>query len=193
MKDLYSHMRSNGGWGSIVDGRQQARLVDEMLSTVEGREALLDAIPLLFEVNARTNHPYEMDVRVDRIAWSARHRAVDIKKYWGQDIEKPIHLNEVNVGGKPLYLVSDGNHRVERYVAEGRGWIPAIVTEWNLGRASISLPENGDCMLTTNSGTRLIMRNQALLLNKLGLASVSPEIACPRQRQRPDRGQDLER
>jgi uncharacterized ParB-like nuclease family protein len=112
------------------------KLIDEMLSTPAGREALLDAIPRLFDHNKQRRVEASIeDVPIDRIAWSAAHRLNSVPKDVVDKLQNPVELNRVSINGEILYLTANGNHRIERFVEAGRKTIPARVHDWDLASA----------------------------------------------------------
>lgn len=111
--------------------------LNEMLGSEAGRKALMDAIPKLFlhdEKRAGEAPSFE-DVPIDRIAWCADHRANGVPVSVVAKLDNPVNLNRVVINGEPLYLVADGNHRIERFVEAGRKTIPAKVHDWDLAPA----------------------------------------------------------
>lgn len=113
------------------------KFIDEMLSTPAGREALLDAIPRLFDHNKQrqVDEASIEDVPIERIAWSAAHRPNSVPKDVVDNLKNPIPLNRVSINGEVLYLTAGGNHRIERFVEAGRKTIPARVHDWDLASA----------------------------------------------------------
>ena len=113
------------------------KLIDEMLSTPAGREALLDAIPRLFDHDKQRRAAASIeDVPIDRIAWSAAHRLNSVPKDVVDKLQNPVPLNRVSINGEVLYLTANGgNHRIERFVEAGRKTIPARVHDWDLASA----------------------------------------------------------
>lgn len=111
--------------------------LNELLGSEAGRKALLGAIPQLFlhDEKRRGEESSIEDVPIDRIAWSADHRANGVPKDVVGNLQTPVELNRVVINDEPLYLVSDGNHRIERFVEAGRKTIPAKVHDWDLAPA----------------------------------------------------------
>lgn len=111
--------------------------LNEMLGSETGRKALMDAVPKLFLHNEKRagEAPSFEDVPIDRIAWCADHRANGVPVSVVAKLDNPVNLNRVVINGEPLYLVADGNHRIERFVEAGRKTIPAKVHDWDLAPA----------------------------------------------------------
>lgn len=113
--------------------------LNDMLGSEAGRKTLMDAIPRLFlhdekRLGAEANFK---EVPIDRIAWCADHRANGVPASVVDKLENPVELYLVVINGEPLYLVADGNHRIERFVEAGRKTIPAKVHDWDLEPASL--------------------------------------------------------
>lgn len=111
------------------------KLIDEMLSTPAGREALLDAIPRLFDHDKQRAEASIEDVPIALIAWSAAHRPNSVPRDVVDNLQKPVELNRVVINGEALYLAFGGNHRIERFVEAERKTIPAKVHDWDLAPA----------------------------------------------------------
>lgn len=111
--------------------------LNEMLGSEAGRKALMDAIPKLFLYDEKRagEAPSFEEVPIDRIAWCADHRANGLPEDVVDKLKNPVELNRVVINGEPLYLVADGNHRIERFVEAGRKTIPAKVHDWDLAPA----------------------------------------------------------
>lgn len=145
----------------------------EMLSTLEGRKALEEAIPLLLK--GRDDKPRFEHAPIDRIAWCADHRINSLPPDLPDKLKVPVSLNRVVINGEPLYLVVDGNHRIERFVEAGRKTISATVSEWDIEIASLKRGVNKEYCLekTGASSTKIfpndITKKQAETLKALGI------------------------
>lgn len=107
----------------------------EMLNSPQGREALMDAIPLVFKTHAAA--PRFDEAPLNRIAWAAAHRPNSLPTSLTRELEKPVELNRVTINGEVLYLAHDGNHRIERFVEAERKTIPAMVYDRDLEPAML--------------------------------------------------------
>lgn len=116
--------------------------LNDMLGSEAGRKTLMDAVPKLFlhdEKRAGEAPSFE-DVPIDRIAWCADHRLNGLPEDVVDNLQTPVNLNRVTIGGEVLFLTSgggNGNHRIERFVEAGRKTIPATVDDWDLEPASL--------------------------------------------------------
>lgn len=155
--------------------------LNEMLGSGAGRKALLDSIPNLFlhDEKSRQSPPVFEEVPIDRIAWCAGHRLNTLPLSVVDNLKNPVNLNRVSINGEVLYLVHDGNHRIERFVEAGREMIPAEVYGWDLAPAVLkkgfgteySLDRgkgNGDGAMAL-SGPRNITKEQAEVFKALGV------------------------
>lgn len=113
------------------------KLIDEMLSTPDGRKVLFDAIYRLLDHHRRDRRAEASieDVAIDRIAWSAAHRLNSVPRDVVDNLQKPVELIRVVIHSESLYLATGGNHRIERFVKAGRKTIPAMVYDWDLAPA----------------------------------------------------------
>lgn len=128
--------------------------LNEMLGSEAGRKALMDVIPKLFlhdEKRAGEAPSFE-DVPIDRIAWCADHRANGVPVSVVAKLDNPVSLNRVVINGEPLYLVADGNHRIERFVEAGQKTIPASVHDWDLAPAALKKGVTSEYRLDKGKG-----------------------------------------
>ena len=115
--------------------------LDELLASEAGREALLDAVPLLFSHDPERKGEAASieDVPLDRIAWSTKHRNSMLPEDVVSNLQHRVELYRVSIDGDQLYLTANGNHRIERFVEAGRETVPAKVLDFDLAPAVLRM------------------------------------------------------
>lgn len=111
--------------------------LDELLGSEAGRKMLMETIPRLFLHDKNYAEASNEHAPLDRIAWCATHRLNGLPKDVVDNLQNPVELNRVRINGEVLYLVQEGNHRIERFVEAARKTIPATVCDWDLEPASL--------------------------------------------------------
>lgn len=167
--------------------------LNEILGSEAGRKALMDAIPRLFlrdEKRAGEAPSFE-DVPIDRIAWSADHRANGVPENVVDNLQAPVELNRVFINGEALYLTSDGNHRIERFVEAGRKTIPAMVHDWDLAPAVLKKGvtteyrlDKGKSAMAMSAPNDDISKDQAETFKALGVVKDETVLAPTPPRKR---------
>ncbi|MGP1715644.1 MAG: hypothetical protein ACTS9Y_00565 [Methylophilus sp.] len=105
--------------------------IRSLLDTAEGREQLTDALMRIVKISDSTPVMQFIDIRL--IAYNAGHRVVNRKL----DTDKPVSLIEVDLSGFNLYIVHDGNHRIEQ-AKKSQSNISAFIYKSTLSKYFVS-------------------------------------------------------
>jgi hypothetical protein len=171
---------------TAVDQETGMSKLNELLGSEAGRKALMDAVPLLFlhDEKRRGEAASVEEVPIDRIAWCAGHRVNGLPEDVADNLKTPVELNRVFINGEVLYLTTEGNHRIERFVEAGRKTIPAKVYDWDLAPAVLKKGITSEYMLdkgkpaaSMSAPSDDITKEQAETLKALGVVKDETVLA----------------